>query len=161
MVKFIFCLFGLLLFSAPTLQSQQTPTLDTLLGDAAYIFNRYDELSSGVFCDSWKAPDSLKRTCKDELKLIASNVQSTKPVLIRATRSKSPELIDLFDVLMELNEVAGHLMELSNNVNDFGGVDGTAYAQAGAKAEVLAAHMGNEIKIRFAIQQARLLRCGP
>jgi hypothetical protein len=158
--RVIVTLVGLLLFSAPTVQSQQRQTLDVMLSDANYVFNRYDELSSGALCDSWKASDSLKRTCKDELRLIASNVQSTKPVLSRAAGSKSPELIDLFDVLVELNEVAGHLMELSNNVSDFGGVDGTPYAQAGAKALILSAQLGNEIKIRLATQQARLLRCG-
>jgi hypothetical protein len=130
------------------------PTLETMLSDAIYMFNRYDELIAGVNCDGWKAPESLKHTCKDEVRLIAKNVQSAKPVVIRAAKAKNAEYA-------ELQEISGHLSELSANVSNFADQDGVPYAQAGSKAEILAANLNNEIRARLIAQQTRLEHCRP
>lgn len=143
------------------LQAQQPPTLETMLGDATYMFNRYDELIAGVNCDGWKAPESLKHTCKDEARLITQNVQSAKSVVTRAAKAKNAELLDLFNVYAELQEISGHLSELSANIPNFADQDGVPYAQAGSKAEVLAANLSNEIRARLVVQQARLEHCRP
>jgi len=39
---------GMFLLLAPILVAQQRPTLETILDDASYVFNRYDELTAGV-----------------------------------------------------------------------------------------------------------------
>jgi len=154
-------LIGLLLLVAvPVNAHQEAPTLETMLNDAGYILNRYEELATGIDCDTWNVTASLKRTCKNELKLIGGNVQSVKPVLGRAAKAKDPDLVDLFEVFQELNEIAGHLDELSRNLADFTDRDGIAYAQAGAKALTLAANLGSEIKILLVLQQAKLVHCG-
>jgi hypothetical protein len=132
-----------------------------MLGDATYMFNRYDELIAGVNCDDWKAPESLKHTCKDEVRLITQNVPSAKPVVTRAAKAKNAELLDLFDIYAELQEVSSHLSELSANISSFADRDGVPYAQAGSKALILAAHLGNEIKTRLVAQQASLEHCRP
>lgn len=150
--------FLFLLVSA--VEAQAPPSLETMMSDAGYVFNRYEELVTGIDCDSWKVPASLKGTCKNNLKSIEANVQSIKPVLIRTTKSKNPDLVDLFEIFQELNGVANHLGELSSNLSDFTESDGVPYAQAGSKALILAAHLGNEIKVRLILQQAKLQRCG-
>jgi hypothetical protein len=132
---------GMFLLLDPALEAQQRPTLETMLDDASYVFNRYDELTTGVTCDSWKVDDSLKRTCKQELRLIASNVENTKVILRRASKSSNPELVDLLDIYSELNEVGAHLDELSNNLGSFTSVNGVPYSEAAAKANVLAANL--------------------
>ena len=76
-------------------------------------------------------------------------------------KSKNPELLDLFDVYAELQEISGHLSELSANIPDFADQDGVPYAQAGSKAEILAANLGSEIRARLVAQQARLEHCRP
>jgi hypothetical protein len=124
---------GVFLLLAPILAAQQRPTLEAILDDASYVFNRYDELTTGVICDSWKVDDSLKRTCKRELRAIASNVEDTKVILRRASKSGNPELVDLLDIYSELNEVGGHLDELSNNLGSFTSVSGVPYSEAAAK----------------------------
>jgi hypothetical protein len=131
-----------------------------MLSDAGYVLNRYEELATGIDCDSWNVDASLKRICKGELKAIGANVQSAKPVLGRAAKAKNPDLIDLFTVFQELTEIAGHLDELSRNIGDFTIKDSAPYAQAAAKTLILSAHLGNEIKMRLVIQQGKLASCG-
>jgi len=147
------------LVAKPLNAQQEAPTLETMLSDAGYVLNRYEELVTGIDCDTWNVPASFKRTCKNELNLIGANVQSVKPVLGRAAKAKNVDLVDLFQVFQELNEIAGHLAELSSNLSDFTQIDGAPYAQAGAKALTLAAHLGNEIKTRLIIQQRELALC--
>ncbi len=153
---------GMILFliGASALNAQQQPTLGTMLDDAKYVLNRYEELTSGIACDSWRgATESLKHDCKEELRLIGQNVQSAKVVLRRASSAASPSILDLFIVYEELNEVSGHLYELSCNLGNFAGQDPVPYAQAGAKATVLAAHLAEDIKVRLTIQETKLAKC--
>ena len=70
-------------------------------------------------------------------------------------------MLDLFDVYAELREISGYLSELSANIPNFADQDGVPYAQAGAKAEILAANLSNEIRARLLAQQARLEHCKP
>jgi hypothetical protein len=137
----------------PVGAQQQPPTLETMLSDAGYVFNRYEELVTGVGCNDWNAPDSLKGTCKGELKAIGENVKFAKVVLAKVSSAKNYDLVALFEVYKELNEVAGHLFDLSANIPTFAQRDGVPYAQAGSKALTLAANMGNEIESRMVIQQ--------
>lgn len=114
-----------------------TDDVKVLLSDAQYALNRYQELEIGVVCDSWRAPNDLQALCKQEKRLIDKNVERMKPVLARASRAISPTSVDLLDIYDELHEVAGRLDELSNNVADFAGQDGSRFAQAGGKTLLL------------------------
>ena len=109
----------LALIATPISAQQQAPTLETMLSDAGYVLNRYDELASGINCDSWRVPDSLKRSCKDELKSVGENVSVTKAILARLRDTKEDDLVALFRVYRELNEVSGHLDELSGNLPNY------------------------------------------
>jgi hypothetical protein len=150
---------GMFLLLAPTLEAQQRPTLETMLDDASYVFNRYDELTTGVICDSWKVDDSLKRTCKQELRSIASNVEHVKVVLRRASKSSNPELVDLLDIYSELDEVSGHLYELSNNLDSFTSVSGVPYSEAAAKANILAANLYLVLRLGLITQSEKVRDC--
>jgi hypothetical protein len=152
---------GVFLLLAPILAAQQRPTLEAILDDASYVFNRYDELTTGVICDSWKVDDSLKRTCKRELRAIASNVEDTKVILRRASKSSNPELVDLLDIYSELNEVGGHLDELSNNLGSFTSVSGVPYSEAAAKANVLAANLYLVLRRGLLTQSEKVRGCKP
>lgn len=112
---------------------QQPPTLETMLSDAGYVFNRYEELVTAAECNDWNVSDSLKLTCKGEVRAIGENVKFAKSVLAKLSSTKNHDLIALFEVYKELNEVAGHLSELSANVVNFTQRDGVPYAKAGAK----------------------------
>lgn len=152
-------LTSLVFLICPILEAQQ-PTTQTILRDAGYVFNRYEELATGIDCNSWKVRDSLKETCKGELKAIESNVQSVKTALDRSVGSKNPSLIDLFDVFVELQEVGGHLDDPSSNITDFTDRNGEEYARAGSKALILAAQLGREIRNQLIAQQVSLEQCG-
>jgi hypothetical protein len=152
----------LCLAAKPISAQQEAPTLETMLSDAGYVFNRYEELVTGIDCDSWNVSDSMKRTCRGELKSIGENVRSVKPILARLSSTKGDNLVALFDVYRELNEVASHLGELSTNVPDFTqNGDGKPYVLASSKTLILAAHLGNEIELRLVNQQSVLARCEP
>jgi hypothetical protein len=147
------------LVAPPINAQQQPPTLETMLSDAGYVFNRYEELVTAAECNDWNVADSLKLTCKAEVRAIGENVKFGKLVLAKLSSAKSYDLIALFEVYKELNEVAGHLSELSANVASFTQRDGVPYAKAGSKALTLAANMGTEIESRMVIQQHALMNC--
>ena len=149
----------LLSLGPKTLHAQQAPTLETMLSDAGYVFNRYEELVTGLDCDEWKVSDSFKRTCKSEAEVIERSVKQAKITLLNVTKAKNEDLVGLFEIYKELIEVAGHLSDLGSQLGDFTQRDGVPYAQAGSKALILAANLGNEIELRLALEQAELKRC--
>jgi len=157
---FVTVLIAILGLAGKPVGAQQQPaTLETMMSDAGYVFNRYEELVTAAECNDWDAPDSLKLTCKGELKAIGENVEFGKLVLAKLSNTKNYDLVALFEVYKELNEVAGHLSELSANVVNFTQRDGVPYAKAGSKALMLAANMGTEIESRMVVQQHALMNC--
>jgi hypothetical protein len=157
--KLLLAILAVQCLAFPSTGKAQRPpaseTLETMLDDARYVFNRYDELATGVLCDSWRAPSELRKACNENLRLIGRNVQSTKVTLRRASSEKPPKLADLFSVSEELHEVSSHLNDLSSEFGDFTDQDPRPYAQAAAKAAVLAANLAKEIYSRLKAQEAR------
>ena len=88
---------------------ESRPTLDTMLNDAAYVFNRYEELASGLNCESWQTTAEIKKQCKSLAVAVGRNVKNIKTTLSRASKAKTPKLVDLFDIYSELQEVATSL----------------------------------------------------
>jgi hypothetical protein len=141
------------------LNAQQAPTIEIMLSDAGYVFNRYEELVTGLNCDEWNVSDSFKQTCKSEVESIEINVKHAKMILAAITKTGNKDLVGLFEIYKELNEVAGHLSDLGSQLGDFTQRDGVPYAQAGSKALLLAAKFGEEIESRLVAEQLELKRC--
>jgi len=124
--------------------------VDVLLNDAQYAVNRYQELEAGVVCATWtEAPPSLQNLCAQEQRAIAANIERIKPLINRASKSRSPMIVDLLDIYDELHEVTDRLNELSNNVQDFAHQDGVPFAQAAAKTGVLDAKLFGVLRQRI------------
>jgi hypothetical protein len=123
--------------------------LSVLLNDALYSLNRYEELTSSVNCDSWKAPEKLRHLCADAIRRIGKNVHDTKIVLARSLKARTPSSVDLLDIYAELEETEGHLYELANNVSDFHGEDGIPFSAASAKTQLVAANLYVQLRGRL------------
>jgi hypothetical protein len=81
-------------------------SLAVLLSDAQYALNRYQELDSG-FCDT--LPKDSQRGCEKTQRGINGNVESIKPVLLRASKARNPSATDLLDIYAELEEISARL----------------------------------------------------
>ena len=127
-----------------------------LLNDALYSLNRYEELVSGVNCGSWKeASEEIRRNCAEGIRLISKSVDSAKIALMRAMKARSPSLVDLLEIYGELEETAGHLEELGNNVSEFQGGDESAFTEAGGKTLYLGAKLYVQLRERLLLEEQR------
>jgi hypothetical protein len=132
---------------ASSVGQQTTPSLDTMLNDANYVFNRYEELVSRMPCARLKVT-TLQQQCREIISTSQGNIRFGKAALGRASKAKAPSLIDIFDVYTEIQEAAGNLNTFSSEVNQFSDEDAMPYAETGAKADVLAAHLGVYVRAR-------------
>lgn len=126
-----------------------------LLNDALYSLNRYEELIIGVNCGSWKAPEETRRICAQEIRSIGKNVDTAKIALTRSMKTHSPSNVDLLDIYSELEETTGHLGDLGNNVSNYQGEDGIAFAEAADKTLVLGAKLYAQLRQRLLLQEQR------
>ncbi len=155
-------LISVCILSAQTLEAQQSlPPIETMLGDASCVLNRYEELAAGVVCDAWKVPDSLKQTCRDDLKATLATVESVKPALSRAAKAQNADLVDLFDIYAAPEFVSSDLNWLARNQSQFANDsdDGMTYARAGARAVAVASRLGVEVRMRLLAQESQLSHC--
>lgn len=150
--------------SAPSLTSAQDKSsndLNTLLRDASYVFNRFEEVSSGVEAQmDTNYPVPIKKASKDALSAVLANVAAEKVALNALLGQSKVPSGDLLDVYIELAEVASELAGLSYEISEWGDRKiGTDLAQMAAKANVLSAHLGVTLRAQIAAQELQLAAC--
>jgi hypothetical protein len=165
-VRFSWPLLLILLFVSQPLASAQASSgedLQTLLHDAAYVLNRYEETTTGmdVEIDSWNVDASAKETFKEEIAAVAKNVDWEKPRLNALLMKKDIPAADLFDVYQELTEVTGELNAQSSNFSNWGSDPSKSLdiARLAGKTNVLAAKIGVQLRHKLAEQEIRLNAC--
>jgi len=157
-ILFIFAL------SAPSFTSAQDKAsndLNTLLRDASYVFNRFEEVSAGVRMQiDVHYPVQLREGTKEALSGTLKSVAKEKPALNAILDHANVSSADLLDVYTEIMEVASELDAEASNNNDWGdeklAID---LAQLGAKAEVLGAKLGITLRSQIATQELQLASC--
>lgn len=156
------CLMGLFIVSLASAQRSRANPLDTLLRDSAYVFNRFEEVSTGLptQIDRWKMPDQLKADEKGALSSVLKNVETEKPALNALLGKPEVSSTDLLDVYTEMVEVTSELQGLASEDGSFGNAESSReLAQLGAKAQVLAAKIGVALRSQISSQQLKLASC--
>lgn len=157
-------LFLLLLF-APIISAAQSEQRDlkTLLQDSAYLFNRYDEITTGMDTeiDDWNVPTSLKTSLKKLLSVSALNLSTEKPKLNALLSKNDLSASELFDVYSEVEDLGGQLSEQSSNFSQFGNDQGKAVelAELSAKAGILGANISYVLQIKIMDLEYQLAAC--
>ena len=141
-------------------QDKASNDLDTLLRDASYVFNRFEEVSAGVRTQIDSYPVEIRKSSKGALLGVLGNVEREKPALNRLLGHSKVSSADLLDVYTELVEVASELEgESTSNVNWGDPKLGTDLAQLGAKTRVLSANLGVTLRSQIAAQELHLASC--
>jgi hypothetical protein len=156
------CLMGLFMANLASVQHSTANDLDTLLRDSAYVFNRFEEVSTGLptQIDRWEMPDQLKTDEKGALSSVLRNVEAEKPALNALLGKPEVSSTDLLDVYTGLVEVASELQGLASEDGSFGHAESsTELAQLGAKAQVLAAKVGAALRSQMVSQELKLASC--
>jgi hypothetical protein len=162
------------LFASPARSAQDSASndLNTLLRDASYVFNRFDEVSAGVQAQiDTKYPVEVRKSSKAALADVLGNVETEKVALnALLTRAKvsSADLLDLYkvssadllDLYTELVEVTSELSGVSYEISDWGDQKlGMDLAQLGAKSNVLGARVAATLRSQIASQELQLVSC--
>jgi len=156
------CLMGLFMANLASVQHSTANDLDTLLRDSAYVFNRFEEVSTGLptQIDRWEMPDQLKTDEKGALSSVLRNVEAEKPALNALLGKPEVSSTDLLDVYTGLVEVASELQGLASEDGSFGHAESsTELVQLGAKAQVLAAKVGAALRSQMVSQELKLASC--
>ncbi len=156
------CLMALFMANLASAQHSTANDLDTLLRDSAYVFNRFEEVSTGLptQIDRWEMPDQLKTDEKGALSSVLRNVEAEKPALNALLGKPEVSSTDLLDVYTGLVEVASELQGLASEDGSFGHAESsTELAQLGAKAQVLAAKVGAALRSQMVSQELKLASC--
>lgn len=163
MKTFVSILFILALSAPPftSAQDKASNDLNTLLRDASYIFNRFEEVSAGVRTQiDMNYPVEIRKSSTGALTAILENVEREKPALNALLDHAKVSSADLLDVYTELIEVASELDdEATGNVNWGDQKLGTDLAQLAAKARVLGAKLGVTLRSQIATQELQLALC--
>jgi hypothetical protein len=162
-MKPLLVLFASLVF--PMFASAQSGQyeLKTLLQDASYVFNRFDETTTGLSTqiDEWNLPESSKSLFKRELSAVVMNVNTEKPKLNALLLKNDVSVGDLFDVYSEVTDVSAELSGQSSNFSIWAKDSSKAIelAQLGAKANVLAAKIGFVLRMKIQVQEDQMQAC--
>lgn len=155
----------LFLLSSQLLSSQDLPPndLNSLLRDASYVFNRFEEATTGFDgqIDTWQIPDSSKNVFKGALAAALRSVELEKPRLNSMLDKRQVTSVALFDVYDTLMIVTAELDGEGSNFSNWGnGQTALQLAQLGAKARVLGANVGTALRSQVANQESQLASCG-
>jgi hypothetical protein len=149
--------------SNPPLTSAQDSAsndLNTLLRDASYIFNRFEELSAGIEMQSTHYPVEVRKSSKGALSGVLGNVATEKPALNALLGHSKVSSVDLLDVYTEVVEVTSELdAESTNNVNWGDEKLGLDLAQLSSKAAVLGAKLAVTLRSQIEFQELQLASC--
>jgi len=142
-------------------QANASNDLNTLLRDASYVFNRFEEVSAGIDAQiDTTYPVPLRKSTKGALSAILKNVETEKAALNALLGQTNVSSVDLLDVYIELVEVASELNGESSNSNDWGDQKlANDLAQLGAKAAVLGAKLAATLRSQIEVQEVQLALC--
>jgi hypothetical protein len=160
----------LILLVFPVLSQAQNQTqvqgqendLRTLLQDASYVFNRFDEEATGlqVAIDRWNLDASSKVTFKKEVSAVLQNVNSLKPTLNQLLSKNQVSSTDLFDIYSQVAEVGAESFGQASNVSNWGeAAKAIELANLGSKATVLSANIGAVLRHQIVVQERQLEAC--
>jgi hypothetical protein len=156
-ILFIFALSASPFTSA---QDKAPYDLNTLLRDASYVLNRFEEVSAGMKMQMENYPAGIRKSSKGALSAILENVETEKPALNALLGHSKVSSADLLDVYTELIEVESELNDESTNNNNWGdqklAVD---LAQLEVKARTLVAKLGVTLRSQIATQELQLAVC--
>jgi hypothetical protein len=135
--------------------------LNTLLRDASYIFNRFEEMSFGVEVQiDTNYPANIRKVTKEALSDTLANVEVEKLALNALLGHSKVSSVDLLDVYTEMVDVSSELEIESSNSSNWGDQKlGTDLAQLSAKASVLGAKLAVAIKSQITAQELQLVSC--
>ena len=161
------CLLMLIIVAlcAPVLTSAEDRSsndLNTMLRDASYIFNRFEEVSAGMGAQiDTNYPVQIRKTSKVALSSVLGNVETEKVALnALLDHTNGVSSADLLDVYTELVEVTSEVVSVSYEISDWGdqklGID---LAQLGAKGNVLGAKLAVALRSQIAAQELQLTSC--
>ena len=154
---------ALLLVPAVVNAQGPNPDLKTMLQDASYILNRFQEEAIGlnVDIDNWNLSTKDKDLFKRELAMIGADVAEEKPNLIRLLGQDRVSATDLFDVYSGINEVSSELFGQASNAANWSpnSANGVRLAQLGGKAQALGANLGATLRQKIQEQENRLSTC--
>jgi hypothetical protein len=135
-------------------QNRATYDLDTLLRDASYVFNRFEEVSTATAAQIDHYPIEIRESSKGALSAVLSNVDREKPALNALLGKSKVSSLDLFDVYTEVVEVAAESEGDSVSSLNWGDQKhGTDLAQLNAKASVLGAKLAVVLRSQIADQE--------
>jgi hypothetical protein len=162
-VSLLFAIMVFIVVAYPAMAQEQQPDLDTMLRDAAYVLNRYEEATTGYEDEvaKWDVPDSLKRNLKELIEAVRKNVDREKPELNVLLGKKTIPSAELFDVYAELQEIVGALDGESSDSQNFGENQALALelTKLGAKTRLLAANIGIFLRRQIEDEELRLKVC--
>jgi hypothetical protein len=154
----------LVLLACPILAAAQSAERDlrTLLQDSAYVFNRFEEINSGVNTDidGWNEPESLKTTQRAVYSGVLGGVRDEKHKLSALILQKAVSASDLFDLYSELAYVDGVLKDESSSFETFGDHNrAVELVQLDAKTGMLAENIRVVLALKIMSLEARKTEC--
>ena len=161
----LYLLPALILASCQVVFAQEHPTsVDTMLRDSAYVFNRYEEATTGLDAevDGWKISDSTKQSIKDTTRKVRRLIELEKTELNSLLGRKKVPTTALFDVHEELIMVTDDLDGISTNYLIFWENNKAValdMAKLRAKARDLSTDMGIVLRSQIADQEDQLAAC--
>ena len=155
--------FLLLVFVTPlcfeaSAQTEQEKT-KTVLSDAAYILNRYQESVAGLAVDLWKDPQQVKDKWKEAISVGDKNVEREKMHVGAMLSSQHWTSVDLLDVYSELTDVSISLYNLSGACLDSDPEKALELTTLGSRSERTAAKLYSHLRSMLTEQQNELLAC--
>jgi hypothetical protein len=150
--------------SNPSLTSAQDSAsndLNTMLRDASYIFNRFEEVSAGLQVQiDMNYPVGIRKSSKGALSGTLGNVATEKVALNALLGHSKVPSADLLDVYIELVEVERELNDESTNNANWGDQQlAVDLAQLGSKTAVLGARVAMALRSQIVAQELQLASC--
>jgi hypothetical protein len=156
----LFAVVGLLFAFHNPCAAQESTDVQTMLHDAAYAFNRFEEAARGIDVDSWNIPDSTKKSTRGAAAAILRNVAQEKPHVYALLGRTNIPASDLLQVHMELDEVGAEEDSLASSTGNWGTPsDSIAFAKLAGQTQLLAAKLGVALIKKLVEQEYALAAC--
>jgi hypothetical protein len=141
----------------------RNPDLKTMLQDASYILNRFQEEAIGIQADidGWNIQNDTKTNLKSGVAMVGRDVAFEKPNLIRLLSQDEVSATDLFDVYSVINEISGELWGQASSSTSFSPTpsNGVRFAQLASKAQLLGTNLESVLRLMIQKQEKRLSAC--
>jgi hypothetical protein len=148
---------ALLTPTSASFQGDAQRDLNTLLRDASYVFNRFDEVSVG-FGENF--PVDIRQRSMEAQRAVQKNVDREKTALNVLLGKSKVSSVELLDVYMELVEVTEQLQNESEQTEHWGDAQSAIeMTRLSAKAGILGANLALALRSQLDDQEQRLALC--